>query len=288
VTDYRRIIRPVAPVSLRHTVFSHGWINLAPFSYDARRNRLLKVERIGHSIVTVGVVRQENGDFKMTVYDASLCREEVLVLRQRVVRWLCLDWDPAPALEIADRLSKPIAAFIRAGGGRFLCGSSFYEDFVKTLTTVNASWSFTQKMVQRLVTDIGGGAFPLPAQILKTGVRNLEIRVKMGYRAKVLADATRFLLKEKMIDDEGNAKQGRIAFEDLIAVKGIGNYAAAHMCVLLQDFSKIPVDSEVTAFCTSCLGLEKKDIPAHFSSWKSFAFLGYKLSRIVADKNWIG
>lgn len=287
MSTYRRIIRPATPVSLNHTVFSHGWIKLAPFSHDARRNRLQKVERIGSAVVTVGVIQQKSGDFKMTVHDASLCREEVLQLKDRVVRWLCLDWDPTPALKIADRLSKPIANFIRAGGGRFLRGSSFYEDFVKTLATVNASWSFTQKMAQRLVADIGGGAFPLPEQILKCGSRFLEDRVKMGYRAKVLTEATRFLLDEKIMDREGNAK-GPVTFEDLIAIKGIGKYAAAHISVLLLDFSKIPVDSEVRPFCASHLGLEEKDIDAYFSSWNEFAFLGYKLLRIIKSKNWIG
>jgi N-glycosylase/DNA lyase len=263
-------------------------VNLAPFFFDDKRECLSRVERIGESLVTVEVTQQKTGDFVMTVRNAGLAPTELDRLKQRVIRWLSLDWNPKPALGIADRLSKPTADFIRAGGGRFLRGSSFYEDFVKTLATVNASWSFTQKMIGALVNGIGGGAFPLPKQIIKAKVRYLESKVKMGYRSKVLYDATSFLLKEKIIDEEGQADESRTIFEDLIAIKGIGNYAATHIRVLLQDYSRIPIDSEVRPYCASRYGIDDKQIPAFFSPWGNYAFLGYKLTRILDRDNWIG
>jgi N-glycosylase/DNA lyase len=269
-------------------VFSHGWLHLAPFSFDEKRACLSRTERIGESIVTIQIRERKEGGFVMTVSDADLSRSEVARLLKRVVRWLSLDWDPTRALEVAAGLSKPVRDLILNGGGRFLRGSTFYEDFVKTLATVNASWSFTEKMIDALVAGLGRGAFPLPGQIIKAKVSYLEKKVRMGYRAKVLFDATSLLLKNHVIDDEGNADDSGITYENLIAIKGIGKYAATHLLVLLHDFSRIPIDSEVRPFCASKWGLDEKDIPAFFSPWKEFAFLGYKLTRIVDQENWIG
>lgn len=288
MSTYRRTIKPLFPVSLTHTVYSHGWVNLAPFSFDDERHCLSKMERVGDSVVSVEVTQKSASEFIMTIRDATLTRAEVELLKQRVVRWFSLDWDPRPALTVAVRLSKPTARFIRTGGGRFLRGSSFYEDFVKTLATVNASWSFTMQMVSRLVDGIGDGAFPLPEQVLKKGVRFLKNTVKMGYRAQVLMDATRYLLKEKIIDTLGNADERRVTYDDLIAIKGIGNYAAVHLRVLLYDFSRIPVDSEVRPYLAERFGLSDKEIPAFFTPWGDYAFLGYKLARILDNENWIG
>jgi 3-methyladenine DNA glycosylase/8-oxoguanine DNA glycosylase len=263
-------------------------VNLAPFCFDERRNCLRRKERIGQSIVTVEVRERKQGGFVMTVPNAEFSRAEVERLSQSVIRWLGLDWDPTFALEVAGRLSGPVRDLILEGGGRFLRGSTFYEDFVKTLATVNASWSFTEKMVAALVNGLGKGAFPLPGQIIKAKVSYLEKKVKMGYRAEVLFDATKLLLKNHIIDEEGRADDASVTFEDLIAIKGIGNYAATHLRVLLHDFSRIPIDSEVRPYCESRWGLNEKEIPAFFSPWGDFAFLGYKLTRIVDEENWIG
>jgi N-glycosylase/DNA lyase len=287
VSTYKRTLRSDFPVSLEHTALSHGWVNLDPFSFDPARGRLSKVERIGNALATVSLTQNKAGDFVVTVQADGLARAEVETLKERAARWLCLDWDPSQALKIADRLSKPVARYLRKGGGRFLRGSSFYEDFVKTLATVNASWSFTQQMIARIVEGIGKGAFPTPRDVLKKGSRYLSTHVKMGYRATVLIEATRTLLQKGLIDDEGNATRP-LGYEDLIAIKGIGNYAAVHLLVLQCDFRRIPVDSEVRPYLADRYGLLDKDIPAFFSPWEDFAFLGYKLSRILDGNNWIG
>ncbi len=287
MSTYKRTIRPAFPVSLERTALSHGWVNLEPFSFDAALGRLAKTERIDDSFVHVSATQTPSGDIAVIIRGDGLDRKAVEKLKGRVVRWLSLDWDPSDALAAADRLSKPVARYIRKGGGRFLRGSTFYEDFVKTLATVNASWSFTQQMIARIVEGIGGGAFPGPRAVLRKGARYLQTRVKMGYRAEVLVNATRALLKNGFIDDVGDAVRD-VTFEDLITLKGIGNYAAVHLLVLQCDFRRVPVDSEVRPYLQERYGLSDKDIPAFFGPWGDFAFLGYKLSRILDGNNWIG
>jgi len=56
-----------------------------------------------------------------------------------VRRWLSADWEPAAAIAAL----PDVAQLIELGGGRMLRGSFFYEDFAKTVLTINTSWSAT-------------------------------------------------------------------------------------------------------------------------------------------------
>ena len=76
----------------------------------------------------------------------------------RVRRWLSADWEPAPAIAALPNA----AALIRRGGGRMLRCSCFYEDFIKTVLTINANWSATRRMVAALVAEPGGGSLSQP------------------------------------------------------------------------------------------------------------------------------
>ena len=69
-------------------------------------------------------------------------------------RWLSADWEPAAAIAALPEA----ASLIERGGGRMLRGSSFYEDFIKTVLTINTNWSATCRMVTALVAEPGGAA----------------------------------------------------------------------------------------------------------------------------------
>ena len=58
-------------------------------------------------------------------------------------RWLSADWEPVAAIAAL----PDVAQLIELGGGRMLRGSFFYEDFAKTVLTINTSWSATCRMV---------------------------------------------------------------------------------------------------------------------------------------------
>src|SRR6266853_1824003 len=61
--------------------------------------------------------------------------------------------------------------------------STFYEDFIKTLLTVNTSWSGTCRMNAALVAEPGDGAFPLPEMLIEYGEERLRQIAKLGFRA---------------------------------------------------------------------------------------------------------
>ena len=164
-----------------------------------------------------------------------------------VRRWLSLNWDPVGAIAAARKADPRAAETIESGGGRLLRCSTFYEDFVKTVCTIQIAWSGSQRMVAALV-EAGGGLFPAPVRVLGLGEDGLRER-GIGFRARSIVEATETMLEHGQIDEAGRAVDGPISYDDLITLWGIGPYAVGHMAVLQHDFSRIPVDSEVTSYC---------------------------------------
>ena len=134
-------------------------------------------------------------------------------------------------------------------------------------------------MSAALVGDPGGGVFPDPLTVLDYGEERLRGIAKLGFRAPVVMSATRRLLDDGAIDEAGNGDDTRLEHEYLVGLKGIGPYAAAHCRMLLQDFSRIPVDSVVVAH------LKLHDTtPADFIAARAecgvYLGLGYRLMRL--------
>ena len=269
-------------LSLRATVESHGWVRLAPWHWDGCRERLWRPERLSSGAVAAIAVRQ-TGPVELGVeVDAALDSRGEDEVRGLVERWLSVRWDPSPAVETARRIDPAIAGRIEAGGGRLLRCSTFYEDFAKTICTINISWAGTLRMSSGLVREIGGGVFPTPRQVLDAGLDALSGGVRMGFRSRVLYEATRTLLDRGLMDEAGRGREDAISYDDLLSIRGIGSYAASHTAALLHDFSRVPVDSEVRRFCSERYGLAEDQIDAHFEAWGEYRFLGYKLARLTA------
>jgi len=282
------IVKTTTTIDLRRTVLSHGWVNLSPWNWDGEQGILSRPERLSSGqIVDIEVIQKSPKQFIVRIGQSGGISENGDV-SMFVKRWLSLNWDPKPAASAAKKLSPKVARYIQTGGGRFLRGTTFYEDFVKTVCTMNASWAFTKKTVSRFVEELGDGTFPNPIQILNAGQDFLQNTIRIGYRTKVLIKATDMLLKNKLIDESGNGNEKNIRYDNLIALWGIGQYAAGHLMVLLHDYSRIPIDSEVIKYCAETLDLPENEITGFFAKWEDYSFLGYKLNRIISKTNWIG
>jgi 3-methyladenine DNA glycosylase/8-oxoguanine DNA glycosylase len=194
----------------------------------------------------------------------------------RVRRWLSIDWEPEAAIEAL----PDAAALIARGGGRLLRGSCFYEDFIKTVLTINANWSGTCRMAQALVVEPGEGGFPDPQAVLDYGEEQLRERAKLGFRARTVVKATQQMLDDGAITAAGDGNPDRLDHEYLVGLSGIGPYAAAHCRVLLHDFSRIPVDSSVIAFLRERFGCDPAAFAAERSTWGAYLALGYRLARL--------
>ena len=261
------------PIDLELTVAIHGWAHLAPWSWDPKAGRLGRRERIGNQCGTIALT-QGDPDSMVLRWD-GFAPAVLPEIHRRARRWLSTDWQPASAMAALceDR------ALIAQGGGRLLRGSSFYEDFVKTVLTINTNWSATCRMAAALVTEPGEGAFPDPEAVLDYGEERLRECAKLGFRAATVVSATRRLLDEGAIDASGEGPPDRLGYDYLVSLKGIGPYAAAHCRVLLHDFSRLPVDSGVIAYLRERHGCD----PAEFAASRSlgpYLALGYRLAQL--------
>lgn len=266
------IALPLAsPIDLALTVASHGWAHLAPWRWDGGGRVLARREWIDRRLGTIEVTQHE--------IDAVVIRRDGFTkadddaIRSRVRRWLSVDWEPAGAVAALGDDGRLIAQ----GGGRLLRCSSFYEDFVKTVLTINTAWSSTCRMAAALVVEPGGGGFPTPQAVLDYGEERLRRCAKLGFRAPTVVSATRRMLEDGAIDAAG---EGRPDYEYLIGLSGIGPYAAAHCRVLLHDFSRIPVDSVVTAYVRERHGSDPAAFVASRAAWGAYLALGYRLARL--------
>jgi 3-methyladenine DNA glycosylase/8-oxoguanine DNA glycosylase len=265
------LLRLPFPIDLELTVISHGWAQLAPWRWEVSEGALARSERIGGDLGAI-TVRQHEPTAVFIGNDGfdDIARSEIAC---RVRRWLSVDWDPAEAMvALGDE-----RALIARGGGRLLRCSSFYEDFVKTVLTINAAWSSTCRMAAALVAEPGGGAFPGPEEILDYGETRLRERAKLGFRAATIVAGTRRMLDDGIIDPSG---EGRPDYEYLIGLKGIGPYAAAHCRLLLHDFSRIPVDSVVTAYLRDRHTSDPQSFATSRAAWGAYLALGYRLGRL--------
>ena len=272
--------------SLYHTIASHGWANLAPWQWDTDSRVLCRPERL-QTGRTVLVKVSQPGPQNLTVVvegsaDARSERDEVVPI---VSRWFSLDWDPSPAIDTAAGLDGAIAGFIGDGGGRFLRCSSFYEDFAKTVCTVNANWGATRRMVSGLVDVIGMGLFPTPVEVVQRGEQFLREKLRTGFRASVLIECTQQMLDQGVMNERGQVTGPGITYDYLLGLRGVGPYSAGHVAMLLGDFGHVPVDSEVTSYCRQRYGLEPDDVDSFFESWGQYRFLGYKLGRILSGSD---
>ena len=272
--DRKTVLNFRWPVDLALTIASHGWVHLAPWRWEPDAGRLAHVERIGTRLGAIEITQRDPR--AVIVRWAGFSGADGTQVLGRVRRWLSADWEPSAAIAAL----PDAAALIERGGGRMLRGSSFHEDFVKTVLTINTNWSATCRMVAALVAEPGGGAFPGPEALLDYGEERLRERAKLGFRARTIVLATRQMLDDGAISLSGEGIAERLGHDYLVSLKGIGPYAAAHCRVLLHDFSRIPVDSAVTAYLR-----ERHDCdPAAFiegrSSWGNYVALGYRLDRL--------
>ena len=272
--DRKTVLNFRWPVDVALTVASHGWVHLAPWRWEPDAGRLARIERVETRLGTIEITQRGPG--AVIVRWAGFSTADETAILGRVRRWLSADWEPSAATAAL----PDAAALIERGGGRMLRGSSFHEDFVKTVLTINTNWSATCRMVAALVAEPGGGAFPGPGALLDYGEDRLRSSTKLGFRARTVVLATRQMLDDGAISLSGEGPAERLEHDYLVSLKGIGPYAAAHCRVLLHDFSRIPVDSAVTAYLRERHDCDPPAFIEGRSSWGNYVALGYRLDRL--------
>lgn len=165
---------------------------------------------------------------------------EIRAIATRVFR---LDDDLAPFYAMID--VDPDLSWARAGAGRMLASPTVFDDVVRTICTTNCAWSATTRMISALV-ELGGGAFPDPALLARTPEAWFSDVARMGYRGpyvrKIAADVVEQGLNLEIFLPHHGLGEEEVE-QRLLALPGVGPYAAAHTMQLLGYHHRLILDS---------------------------------------------
>ena len=247
------------PVSFRATLGSHGLAWLPPNEIAADDDRLATTLRLRDgSARAVAVTESPPGSLAIGVAGRLPSARAVAEIVAQVRAMFALDDNLAPAYErFADDAEF---AFAVAGIGRLLRSPTAFEDVVRTICTTNCAWSATERMIAALVTHLGttaagapttgwqGRAFPTAEQVAAAPDGFFRDTARAGYRGAYLQtlaltvaageidlDAWRAAPRSELSDDELEKR--------LLALPGVGPYAAAHVMLLFGRRSRLVLDS---------------------------------------------
>jgi 3-methyladenine DNA glycosylase/8-oxoguanine DNA glycosylase len=263
------------PVDLWRTLLSHGFHDLPPMRLDTASKTLE---------LTVRVPRGAPRRVRVAPGGRATARVEVLgrrpspaaeaAIREAIARVLRLDQDLSAFYALLD--GDADLAWAASGAGRMLASPTVFEDLVKTLCTTNCAWSLTTTMVKALVTHLGdpaagaerdplANAFPTPEVMAAQPETFFRETVRSGYRAPYLR-ALAASVADGTVDVESWAGATRDDLSDvelerrLLALPGIGPYAAAHMLMVLGRGSRLILDSWTRPTYARLIG--KATVPA--------------------------
>jgi 3-methyladenine DNA glycosylase/8-oxoguanine DNA glycosylase len=156
--------------------------------------------------------------------------------------------------------SDPDLAWVTGGAGRMLQSPTVFEDVVKTVCTTNCSWALTKRMVSALVEHLGepavgaapsgvaGRAFPTAAAMAGRDLAFYRDTVRAGYRGPYLlalsgSVASGAVDLEELAGGHPSGLPDEEVEARLLALPGVGPYAAAHVMMMLGRYSRLILDS---------------------------------------------
>lgn len=243
------------PIELSRTFRSHGLTSLPPMRPVQDVLEITLPAEPCPRIVRISGGRPGYG--KVSTVGPPPEREEGEKLLAAVRHALRLDEDLSPFYEMA--ATDPELRWVTMGAGRMIRGATVFEDVIKTLCTTNCAWSATTRMVNALVEHLGaeapgapgtgpwGRAFPTPKAMAGAGEDFYKDVVRAGYRGRYMMALARSVAESAIDVESFDAPREKLPDEELerslLALPGIGPYAAAHVMMLLGRYSRLILDS---------------------------------------------
>lgn len=282
------------PVDLWRTLVSHGVASLPPSEHDEDARVLTVTVPVRRAKPrTIRIREGRRGKARIDVLGPPPGDQVKQGVREVVARMLNLQEDLGPLYATAK--ADPELSWIVKGAGRMFRSPTVFEDVVKTICTTNTTWSATKRMVGALVNELGeesagrvGRAFPT-AEVM-AGRREAFYRntVRAGYRGaylKTLAGGVssgsldlEALRADELADEEVLAR--------LLALPGVGPYAAAHVMMLLGRHSLLILDSWTRPTYARLNGRKATDrqIERRFKRYGPYAGLAFWL---FLTRDWV-
>jgi 3-methyladenine DNA glycosylase/8-oxoguanine DNA glycosylase len=242
------------PVDLWRTLVSHGVASLPPAEIDEEARVMTVTVPIASGKPRTIRIREGRADkARIEVLGPALGNRQRKVLRDVVRRMLNLDEQLAPLYQVA--AADQDLAWAATGSGRMFRSPTVFEDVVKTICTTNCTWSATVRMVGALVDHLGeesagrlGRAFPTASAMASASEAFYRDVVRSGYRGAYLRTLAREVASgsldlEELRDSSPDELPDEEVAARLLALPGVGPYAAAHVMMLLGRHSRLILDS---------------------------------------------
>ena len=246
-------------VDLWRTIVSHGIAALPPARVDEEARLLeLTVPVKGARPHTVAITEGGRSRAIVAAVGAKPSPRKAEKILATVAHVLRLDEDLSDFYALLT--NDPDLAWATEGAGRMIRSPTVFEDVVKTICTTNCAWSATERMVAALVEHLGepaagapvegpyGRAFPTPEAMAAAGEDFYRDVVRAGYRGPYLISLASSVA-DGSVDLEELSRLGPDELPDeevlarLLALPGVGPYAAAHVMMLVGRYSPLILDS---------------------------------------------
>jgi len=285
-------------VDLWRTIMSHGVADLPPNRIDEEARTLETTVAVPRGRPQTVIVR-EGRDGKVALTGRAGKRSEPVLDAVRHILRIDEDLSDFYALAAED----PDLAWVTAGAGRLMRSQTVYEDVVKTICTTNTAWGGTVRMVNAIVEHLGepaagvpsegpfGHAFPSPAAMAVAPESFYRDVAKTGYRGPYLCSLAESVAGGE-VDLEGLATADPDDLPDdevaalLLALPGVGPYAAAHIMMLIGRYSRLVLDSWTRPKYASLNGRKAKDaaIERRFRRYGRYSGLAFWL---FLTRDWV-
>ena len=286
------------PVDLWRTIMSHGVADLPPNRIDEEARTLETTVAVLRGRPQTVIVR-EGRDGKAALTGTAGKRSEAVLDGVRHVLRIDEDLSEFYALAAED----PDLHWVTQGAGRLMRSQTVYEDVVKTICTTNTAWSGTVRMVSAIVEHLGkpaagapadspfGRAFPSPAAMAAAPESFYRDVARSGYRGAYLRSLAQSVasgeidLEELATADPDDLSDDEVAAR-LLALPGVGPYAAAHIMMLIGRYSRLVLDSWTRPKYASLNGRKAKDtaIERRFRRYGHYSGLAFWL---FLTRDWV-
>ncbi len=287
------------PFNFTSVVNSHGWCQLAPFSYDENENILCYTLQLSNGrVIELKLREAEDG---INVETEKLDRAEQKEVKEKVTWMFGLDMDFS-RFYTASRGEPKLRRVKQRSLGRVLRSPTVFEDVIKTILTTNTLWGATKNMTRKLVDKFGAHlhlrqvqvsstatpplsatnkAFPTPASIAASSPEVLKEAIRVGYRAPAIHQLAVHVASGQL-DLESLKTSSLPTLElrkHLLTINGVGPYAAANLLMILGRHDFIPIDSYALKMVShewyKGEPITAREVEKQFEKWGEFKGLAF-------------
>lgn len=271
-------ITPPGDYLFRRDVCSYGYFLLPPNVWNPAAHTLSRPFLLSNGRVHARLTQPGGAPGAAIVVrlDRAVTPGERAEVRRLVARMLNLDDGGVAEFHRVDPRWK------KSGRGRLFRSPTFFEDLIKTVTSCNVAWPSTIGMNRRLC-EVIEPAFPRAEDLARRRPQTLRSRCGVGYRDARIIELARMTIRGDIDPDwfENPSTDDLDAHKALLALPGVGPYAAGNMMMLLGRYGFLAIDTESVRHGRAVLGFEgtdravEKSLREHYERFGPHRFRSY-------------